>query len=114
MSDHYTYRVTWSAEDEEYVGLCLEFPLLSWLAPRPEEAFAGIRRTVADAVQDMQSAGEAVPEPLANRPYSGRILLRVLPEIHRIASLKWLPKSHRVHHHRLTAPLPARAGPAAA
>lgn len=83
MSDHYTYRVTWSAEDEEYVGLCLELPLLSWLAPGPEEAFAGIRRTVADAVQDMQSAGEAVPEPLASRPYSGRILLRVPPEIHR-------------------------------
>ena len=83
MSDRYTYRVTWSVEDEEYVGLCLEFPLLSWLAPRPEDAFAGIRRTVADAVQDMQSAGEAVPEPLATRPYSGRILLRVPPEIHR-------------------------------
>ena len=83
MSDHYTYRVTWSEEDGEYVGLCLEFPLLSWLAPRPEDAFAGIRCAVADAVQDMQSAGEAVPEPLASRPYSGRILLRVPPEIHR-------------------------------
>lgn len=27
--EHYTYRVTWSAEDEEYVGLCAEFPSLS-------------------------------------------------------------------------------------
>ena len=61
MSDRYTYRVTWSAEDEEYVGLCLEFPLLSWLAPRPEDAFAGIRRTVADAVQDVQSVA-AIPD----------------------------------------------------
>jgi hypothetical protein len=23
--DHYTYRVTWSAEDGEHVGLCAEF-----------------------------------------------------------------------------------------
>ena len=23
---HYTYRVTWSAEDAEFVGTCLEFP----------------------------------------------------------------------------------------
>ena len=83
MSDQYTYRITWSAEDEEYVVLCLEFPLLSWLAPQPEDAFAGIRRAVADAVQDMQSVGEAAPAPLATRPYSGRILLRVPPEIHR-------------------------------
>ncbi|MDQ5918495.1 MAG: hypothetical protein QG660_1608, partial [Pseudomonadota bacterium] len=30
--DHYTYRVTWSAEDGEHVGLCAEFPSLSWRA----------------------------------------------------------------------------------
>ena len=83
MPDRYTYRVTWSEEDEEYVGLCLEFPLLSWLAPRAEDVLAGIQRAVADAVRDMESAGEAVPEPLAARSYSGRILLRVPPEIHR-------------------------------
>jgi len=37
--NHYTYRVTWSAEDNEHVGLCAEFPSLSWLAPTPEKAF---------------------------------------------------------------------------
>ncbi len=36
-NDHYTYRVTWSSEDKEYVGLCAEFPSLSWLARRQEE-----------------------------------------------------------------------------
>ena len=30
-SKRYTYRVTWSAEDNKYVGLCAEFPSLSWL-----------------------------------------------------------------------------------
>ncbi len=43
-NDHYTYRVTWSMEDEEYVGLCAEFPGLSWLAETPEKALKGIRR----------------------------------------------------------------------
>ena len=37
--DHYTYRVTWSPEDGEHVGLCVEFPSLSWLATAPEEAY---------------------------------------------------------------------------
>ena len=32
MSDRYTYRITWSAEDGENVGLCAEFPSLNWLA----------------------------------------------------------------------------------
>jgi len=42
-TDHFTYRVTWSAEDSEYVGMCAEFPSLSWLAATPEaglQAFA--------------------------------------------------------------------------
>jgi hypothetical protein len=29
--NHYTYRVTWSQEDQEFVGLCAEFPSLSYL-----------------------------------------------------------------------------------
>lgn len=33
--DKYTYQITWSEEDSEYVGLCAEFPGLSWLAKSP-------------------------------------------------------------------------------
>ncbi len=29
---HYTYRVTWSPEDGEHLGLCAEFPSPGWLA----------------------------------------------------------------------------------
>lgn len=81
--DHYTYRVTWSAEDMEYVGLCAEFPSLSWLAGMPEAALKGIRSVVAQAVADMESNGEAVPEPLASKRFSGRFVIRVPPEVHR-------------------------------
>lgn len=38
QNDHYTYRVTWSENDEEYVGLCAEFPSLSWLSRSPGHA----------------------------------------------------------------------------
>ena len=67
MSDHYTYRITWSAEDAEHVGLCAEFPSLSWLAATPAEALSGIQRLVADSVADMRNNGEPVPEPMADR-----------------------------------------------
>ena len=43
QNDHYTYRVTWSEEDGEYIGLCAEFASLSWLASEPEAALQGIR-----------------------------------------------------------------------
>ena len=81
--DYYTYRITWSSEDGEYVGLCAEFSNLSWLAASPEAALAGIRQLVAEIVVDLTQAGEPIPAPLAGRKYSGRFLVRVPPEVHR-------------------------------
>ena len=66
MTDHYTYSVTWSGEDGEYVGLCTEFPSLSWLAPTPDAAFAGIRQLVADCLADLQNGGETAPQPVSH------------------------------------------------
>ena len=81
--DKYTYRVTWSEEDGQYVGLCAEFPSLSWLADTQEAALAGIRDTVKQVIQDMQSTGEPIPQPLATRRYSGKFTVRVPPDVHK-------------------------------
>jgi predicted HicB family RNase H-like nuclease len=81
--NHYTYRVTWSAEDSEHVGLCAEFPSLSWLAPSPEKALSGIRRVVAEVVDDLKASGEPVPDALAEKTYSGRLLVRIPASVHR-------------------------------
>lgn len=66
MTDRYTYHITWSDEDNEYVALCHEFPSLSWLEPTAEAAFAGIRQLVADILADMQTTGETPPTPMAD------------------------------------------------
>lgn len=87
-NDHYTYRVTWSAADNEYVGLCAEFPSLSWLAKTPEEALKGIRKLVAGVIADMKKTGEVIPEPIANRHYSGKFVVRVTPETHKDLALQ--------------------------
>lgn len=88
QTDHYTYRVTWSAEDGEHVGRCTEFPSLSWLADSPEEALHGIRRLVADVVSDMVETGEDLPTPLADKQYSGEFRVRIPPEIHRSLAMQ--------------------------
>ncbi|KGM13454.1 type II toxin-antitoxin system HicB family antitoxin [Cellulomonas bogoriensis] len=79
----YTYRVTWSAEDEEYLATCLELPSLSWLAESQEDALAGLRELIADTVQDMRDNHEQVPEPLSSRAYSGKFNLRIGEHLHR-------------------------------
>lgn len=60
--DHYTYRVIWSEEDDEYVGLCAEYPSLSHLATTRGEALDGISALVRDVVAVSTSNVESVPE----------------------------------------------------
>ena len=82
-NDRYTYRIIWSDEDQEYTGLCVEFPSLSWLDENPEAALAGIRGVVADVVKDMKANGETPPEPLSSKRFSGKFMVRIPPELHR-------------------------------
>ncbi len=86
--DRYTYRVTWSEEDKEHVGLCAEFPSLSWLEKNPEKALAGIRKLVKASVADMVANKEEVPEPISARNFSGKFMVRVPPQTHRLLAIQ--------------------------
>jgi len=63
--DHYTYRISWSPEDSEFVASVVEFTSLSWLAPDPAGALLGLRALVAEVVEDLRS--DNVPTA-ASRP----------------------------------------------
>ena len=80
---HYTYRVTWSAEDGEFLATCAEFPSLSWLASSQIEALQGLEGMLREVIVDMEEQGEQVPEPFAERSYSGKFNLRVGESLHR-------------------------------
>lgn len=81
--DYYTYRVFFSEPDGEFVGLCAEFPSLSWLADTPERALSGIRQLLKDVLEDMQQNGETPPQPLAQKKYSGKFMVRIPADSHR-------------------------------
>ncbi len=83
MHQKYLYRVKWSEDDQEYVGLCAEFPSLSWLAPTQREALEGILAVVRDSVEDMIGNSEEPPEPVATKRFSGKFQIRVGPHLHR-------------------------------
>jgi predicted HicB family RNase H-like nuclease len=82
-NDRYTYRVIWSEDDQEYVGLCTEFPSLSWLGNSPESVLKGIREVVEGVIKDMRRTGEEIPQPISSRRFSGKFMVRVPPEVHR-------------------------------
>jgi predicted HicB family RNase H-like nuclease len=79
----YTYRVFWSEEDQEFVGLCAEFPGLSWLHDDQQQAFSGIVALVQSCIDDLISQNEPVPSPLTQKQFSGKFMVRIPPEQHR-------------------------------
>ena len=87
-TNHYTYQVSWSPEDGEYVGTVAEFPSLSWLDADEQAAFAGIRRLVDDVVEQMVAEGSPPPGSLADRNYSERFVVRLTPARHRTLAIK--------------------------
>ena len=87
-NDRYAYRVIWSNSDQSYVGLCTEFPTLSWLAGTPEAALKGIRRVVAEGIKIMEADGDEIPSPFSEKNYSGKFSVRIPPQIHRDLSIQ--------------------------
>ena len=85
---HYAYRVVWSVEDEEFVGLCAEFPSLSYLDEDHLKALEGIVDLVKDIVADMEASGEKIPTPISQKSYSGKFQVRITPERHRMLAIE--------------------------
>ena len=44
---------------------------------------SGIRKVVADVVEDMTASGESVPEALSEKKYIGRFMVRIPAMVHR-------------------------------
>lgn len=86
--EHYTYRVIWSEEDAEFVGLCTEFPSLSWLDSTLQGALNGIVDLVKAVITDLNAAGESIPKPISHKQYSGKFQVRIPPEQHRLLAMQ--------------------------
>lgn len=79
----YTYRVSWSVEDDEHLATVVEFPSLSWLHSDQTKALKGLVDLVSEIVTDLEATGEVVPEPIAERRFSGKFNVRVPESRHR-------------------------------
>ena len=78
--NRYTYRAEWSREYDEYVGRCLEFPFLKHWAPTLRDAIAGVEQAVDEHLAER--AGERMPDPITDRPFSGTFVVRTSPSLH--------------------------------
>ena len=83
LVDRYTYRVAWSPDDGVFVARVAEWPSLAADGDSMDGALRELRSVVGACIEDMKTNGEVPPPPLATRKYSGKLLLRMPPELHR-------------------------------
>lgn len=81
--NYYTYSVVWSDDDNEYIGLCREFPSISAFGETHEQALANIKEEIAYILSWMEEEGEQIPLPVKDIDYSGRLLLRLPKRLHK-------------------------------
>jgi hypothetical protein len=62
-AERYTYRVLWAADRQRYIGVCTEFPVLTYEAMTSEDALAGIIARVRGVLEEMSNP----PKPLSIR-----------------------------------------------
>jgi hypothetical protein len=65
LKKKYRFHALWSGEDLEYVGVCEEFPSLSWLAKTRTAALHGIRKLISGITKGGRGPGRRLPPPLA-------------------------------------------------
>lgn len=81
--EHYTYKVTWSVEDQEFVGLCAEYPSVSYRDENRHAALEGITDLVKDVVANMEANSENIPEFIAEKSYSGKFQVHITSDLYR-------------------------------
>jgi predicted RNase H-like HicB family nuclease len=82
MLNKYTFESTWSEEEEQFIGLCKEFPFLSAFGETQEEAINEIKEVVDFNIGWMNEDGEKLPEPIGLKKHNGKLLLRLPVHVH--------------------------------
>lgn len=79
---NYSFTITWSDLDHNYVALCPEFPDLSGLGETPAQAIAELDVALGLAIETYQAEGWPLPEPQPAPQYSGKLHVRMPKSLH--------------------------------
>ena len=85
IKNDFKYRVdiTWSPEDKAYVVRVPELEGCVTHGATMEEAVIHAKEAIAVYLESLKARGEAVPKPLAEQKFTGKIPLRIDPNLHR-------------------------------
>ncbi len=82
-SDDYLKIVEWSEEDQCYVGTAPGLIIGGVHGKNQKKVFDELCEAVEEAIQIFRKEGKPLPAATANKKYSGKIALRVSPQLHK-------------------------------
>lgn len=83
LSDRYLKIVEWSEEDHCYVGTCPGLMLGGIHGGNETKVYKELCQAVDEWIRIHEEDGAPLPEPTAQKEYSGKFVLRVGKELHR-------------------------------
>lgn len=83
VANHYTYRVEWCRDRQQYTARCVEITGLYATAPTAQQALARIEADVDEHLRVLDEAfGGEPPMPLTEQNFSGRFMVRTSRALH--------------------------------
>ncbi|MBI2981104.1 MAG: toxin-antitoxin system HicB family antitoxin [Deltaproteobacteria bacterium] len=105
-SNRYLKIVEWSKKDGCYIGTSPGLIVGGVHGQDQRKVFTELCQAVEEAIHLLEKEGRPLPEATANKKYSGKVLLRIPPALHRILVIKALKEGTSINkmlQHRLEA-----------
>ncbi|MCK5785820.1 MAG: toxin-antitoxin system HicB family antitoxin [Candidatus Sabulitectum sp.] len=98
-SDRYIKLVEWSHEDQCYVGTCPGLMLGGVHGENEAEVYKELCVVVDEWIKIHAADGDPLPEPTTGKEYSGKFVVRVGKNLHRVLALNALRSGESLNSH---------------
>ncbi len=88
LTTNYLKIVEWSEEDQCYIGTAPGLFMGGVHGDEETAVFQELCGVVEETIALFEAEGKTLPAPTANKRYSGKISLRIPPELHRQVSIR--------------------------
>ena len=86
----YTLMVEWSEENKTFIGRCPELFLGGVHGADRAKVYSELCQAVDEHIAIAEEDGIPLPKPLAGKKFSGKLILRTSPQMHRDLAIRAL------------------------
>ena len=97
ISDKYLKIVEWSDEDNCYIGTSPGLFDGGVHGENETAVFKELCEVIEDTISIMKKSGKPLPKATANKKFSGKIALRITPELHKAVAIKAMQEGESIN-----------------